>query len=357
MRNLNPLEPRIPTSPPYESYARQELTPLGVTRAPWEPVAGIYVTTDKELAESYAGGRAVTDWKQSNIGNQPLLLPTQPEKYLPAVMKEFESTPNWDSWKPNKWLEAIINSTKIQFITIPAILEINTEGLPIQTDPDVAFVLNESYNRFRRLIDAEEMAEERGADAAYQWFRNRRISPHELADVEGLYELLCLINTDRTADILRPIYMLEKFYGKENAWKWLTKRGRGPYLYPAKYNPLPDEFIQFAANMYVITSEINFRSLISVTSVTITDDGELLSYSQPLYDHRSPYKIATESKMYHGTTLLAILEAFPEIINHLNLPAVEFLKKLWHSFLIKKHIADEIAAEAAFYSPARLDPA
>ena len=281
----NPLEPRIPNRPPWAGYAESQYD--------WKPSPGVYLSPIWSVAADYAGGHALLDSSVS--------------------------------------AEGIID------FHLPIVIGLNVEGLPLITDPDAIFVINEAYNAFRR--ETRENIWQKGElnQANFQEFVNTSIQSWMLSHIDGLWDLL---KDFSNPDLKKPLLMISRFRDPETAIAWLNETSlRRGYPMPVFYSSLPDDFVRFATQMYMTSKPVDSDRVVSLSSFTITENAKIIQ--PPIFLWNSEYQ--AQKLMYHGTTLSATLNAFPELEDSLPKEKINILNQFWEQEVLRR---DNLAGEA-----------
>lgn len=352
-KKQNPLEPKIPDH-------------LGVTRlngSTLEPVEGIYLTDNWRIAADFAMGQSIQNYVPAFMErfHKTSIPITHPMLHLPDSTARLEDLLQRHDFKSHKrWDDEKYDYSDFG-VLVPLVFELDVSGLPLHLDPEVELGLNISYYLFRKHciseLKSQIMTPERErlrAEAAkvvaagylptglHMFRKSERITYEEARKLTigrgPLHQLLRRRDTVDsiiqmlTPQFLKPLLALENILGEEYARTWFATS-------VLDETPFPDAFVE-AAGMFYTPVEIPFDRVVSISSMRLPHG--LTSYADAKegeIDSQVLYQASPATKtLYHGTTIVTTLLAFPELEDLLEIPLD--LKEHWYEMQLHRQ-ADE----------------
>jgi hypothetical protein len=364
----NPLDPKLPS---HKDMKRLDYSTL-------EPVEGVYLTDDWYVAANFAMGQSIANYastfgdntRTSIPGTHPMLQLSYPKLDQLLQKHGFKNHEKWDDdrYDYSEW-----------GVLLPVVLELDVGGLPLYQDPEVELVLNFSYDRFRKrskqvfrewsrkskirdlkkrweMIQTAPYTDDDWRDFKDEADYSKEMLTYQLVPASERYAMARELSIKRVdlgresqsreigstvLDTLgpqfkNPLKALESALGEAFAKDWYTKS-------EFDTTPLPDSFIE-SAGLFYTTSQIQVNRVTAISGVVLPggipespayQDGPYWTpYPELLYSGDSSDKM-----LFHGTTLIAVMQAFPELLDRVP----QELKEHWYEIQLKQQIDEDLS--------------
>jgi len=324
----NPLEPRIP-----DHFGIKR---LNLSQGTLESIEGVYLTDSWRIAADFAMGQSIENYVPAFMErfHKTSIPISHPMLQLPdnaARLEEFLQRHKFKSHK--RWDDERYDYSDFG-VLVPLVFELDVSGLPLHLDSEVELSLNISYFLFRmhcmaadptkiylkkKLITYEKARELTiGKGLLHQLLRRRET-------VEGILQMLA-------PKFLQPLRALEDILGEDYARAWFATSALDE-------TPFPDGFIE-ATGMFYTDVAISFDRVVSISSMTLPH--EIADYTKesqvtPQMLYHGPQAAKT---LYHGTTIVSSLLAFPEIEELLQIPLE--LKEHWYELQLQRQVDEDL---------------